>query len=71
MNIAGGVATFNGCCSRCDFWQDFGEHGRCRRHPPVANPTNPTSPAWPMTARNDKCGEFQDKDDKYTDWGPR
>lgn len=56
-------------CSNCKFWQKIGEMpgrpgqwGLCRRHAPQAQVTPQETfqhTAWPPTAENEWCGEYQ------------
>lgn len=56
-------------CSNCKFWHKIGEMpgrpgqwGLCRRHAPQAQVTPKETfqhTAWPPTAENEWCGEYQ------------
>jgi hypothetical protein len=56
------MANPAGYCADCSFWDAIEptepRDGRCRARPPVALTTQGHA-AWPQTAADDWCGEFQ------------
>lgn len=50
-------------CDGCIFWKSLGEYGLCRKKAPIAyaDYEHSNCTAWPETACNDFCGEFEPK----------
>ncbi len=53
-------------CLNCRFWEPNGEEGLCRRYAPrpLVNSNwslNSPAPSFPITGREEWCGEFEDK----------